>query len=101
MQNANTQDNHIDNAPKWMAFFAAFLLFLVGVPMSKASERLPTNYFTDFTKHQSVSMSPDGKYLSVQLRSGEETQVVILDRKTMKPVKKRSTSFYAKRLFCL
>ena len=52
MQNANTQDNHIDNAPKWMAFFAAFLLSLTGVPMSKASERLPINYFTDFSKHQ-------------------------------------------------
>ena len=96
MQNANTQDNHTENAPKWMAFFAAFLLFLVGVPMSKANERLPTNYFTDFTKHQSVSMSPDGKYLSVQLRSGEETQVVILDRKTMKPVKNGRHRFMQK-----
>ena len=87
MQNANTRDNNIDNVPMWKAFFIAFVLQLVGLPISQASERLPTNYFTDFSKHQWVNMSPDGKYLSVQLRSGEETQVVILDRKTMKPIK--------------
>ena len=61
MRNANTQDNHASNPSTWKAFFVAFLLLVVGFPITKANERLPTNYFTDFSKHQWVSMSPDGK----------------------------------------
>ena len=52
-----------------------------------ASERLPTEYFTDFSKHLSVQLSPGGDFLSVEVMVGTETQVVILDTKTMKPIK--------------
>ena len=53
--------------------FYAFLLFLVGVPMSG----LVSGYKCYGFRNTECEMSPDGKYLSVQLRSGEETQVAV------------------------
>ncbi len=54
---------------------------------SFAEERLPIEYFTDRDKYGSVQLSPGGDYLSVVVRVGDERQVVILDAKTLKPVK--------------
>jgi dipeptidyl aminopeptidase/acylaminoacyl peptidase len=73
--------------------FVAFAIVLVGLGSllksipAVSAERLPTEYFTDFPKHQRVQLSPGGDFLSVEVVVGTETQVVILDTKTMKPVK--------------
>ena len=60
-------------------------LFMLPTPMLRADE-LPVEHFTQFAKFSGAKISPGGEFLSVSVMVGRETQVVVLDRKTMQPI---------------
>ncbi len=64
------------------------LLLSFFAPSIQASQQqeLPIEHFTELPKFSSLKISPNGDYLSVSVKVGQESQVVVLDRKTMRPI---------------
>lgn len=73
-------------APALKAFLILLVSLLSPVIHASETEDLPIKHFTELAKFSGIKISPNGDFLSVSVMVGKETQVVVLDRKTMQPI---------------
>ena len=80
---------------------SSLLLGLMLVTLPTAAKKLPGEIDTlvDLRKSEffNVSISPSGKYVSVIIRRDDRNTLVVLDRKTMQPIDKKSVEFKKKK----
>ncbi|WP_456444266.1 S9 family peptidase [Thiolapillus sp.] len=64
----------------------AISLLLLGYALASSAEELPVEYFFKNYEFSQVSLSPDGTHLAAIAPVGDSRNLVVIDRKTMKPL---------------